>query len=99
MSQDLTQKQGTWVRRWTGAVTQLLDLSATLMSLQAEYASLGYAPGAPPVGDVSWNLTDAAVQAVLPSGTAAQVEASVGGVQSVEDVISANMGYLQPMRP
>lgn len=97
--QQITQKQGAWVRRWSSSVTQLLDVIAILKALENEYDSMGYATGAPPVGGTNWNLTDDAVQSVLPSGTADQVNLSVGAINSVYDTVLANQGYLQPMRP
>lgn len=98
MAQDITQKQAAFVARVGALANQVFADGAALSALLNEWSASGYATGAPDVDGQSWVIPDAPVQQAIPSATAAQLNAAIAALTTINGAINSNMGYLVPLK-
>jgi hypothetical protein len=92
---DLSQKKGTFIRRYVAAMEAFLAGSDLLSNLKAEWDANAYATGASPPEN---NITDADFTTVAPWITALQLNEAIGATVTIGNTVTSNRGYLEPIR-
>jgi hypothetical protein len=92
MAQVFTTKQTGFVQRYATAVAGFLNAVDALTLLDAEFTNNTFGTGGAEA------ITDAIVQATLPSSTAALFNSGEAAVVAVLATVTANRGTLEMMR-